>query len=119
MKVRDEMKITTAAYKAQYESSVVFGVRKQVQAESGVQFMENQIKEQERKKMILDNFKIEQTNELMSLEKSYQERNKHDEEKREDELVFLRYQNTHLDEFLAHVKREGDPIEVKTNITNK
>lgn len=59
MKVRDEMKITTAAYKALYESSVVFGVRKQVQAEAGVQSMENQIKELERNKKILENYKIE------------------------------------------------------------
>jgi dynein light intermediate chain len=59
MKVRDEMKITTAAYKALYESSVVFGVRKQVQAEAGVNSMENQIKELERNKKILENYKIE------------------------------------------------------------
>lgn len=59
MKVRDEMKITTAAYKALYESSVVFGVRKQVQAEAGVKSMENQIKELERNKKILENYKIE------------------------------------------------------------
>jgi dynein light intermediate chain len=56
MKVRDEMKITTAAYKALYESSVVFGVRKQVQAEAGVNSMENQIKELERNKKILENY---------------------------------------------------------------
>lgn len=56
MKVRDEMKITTAAYKALYESSVVFGVRKQVQAEAGVKSMENQIKELERNKKILENY---------------------------------------------------------------
>ena len=45
MKVRDEMKITTASYRALYESSVVFGVRKQVQADEGVKEMEKKIKE--------------------------------------------------------------------------
>ena len=62
MKVRDELKVTTAAYKALYESSVVFGIRKQVQAEEGVKDMENKIKELERKKKIQENYKIELTN---------------------------------------------------------
>ena len=56
MKVRDELKIGCAAYKALYESSVVFGVRKQVQAEEGVKEMENKIKDLERQKKILDNY---------------------------------------------------------------
>jgi len=88
MKVRDEMKITTAAYKALYESSVVFGVRKQVQAEEGVKDSEAEIKQLERRKKILENAKIELTNEFSSLEKSYQERNTHDEQKRNEEIQF-------------------------------
>lgn len=55
MKVRDEMKVTVAAYKSLYESSIIFGMRKQVQAEEGVDEMEQKIKELERKKMILQN----------------------------------------------------------------
>lgn len=66
MKVRDELKIGCAAYKALYESSVVFGVRKQVQAEEGVKEMENKIKDLERQKKILDNYKIDYTNEFAS-----------------------------------------------------
>jgi dynein light intermediate chain len=54
-KVRDEMKITVSAYKSLYESSVTFGMRKQVQAEEGMDDMKKRIEELERKKKILQN----------------------------------------------------------------
>ena len=119
MKVRDEMKITTASYRALYESSVVFGVRKQVQADEGVKEMEKKIKEQERHKKTLENQKIKFTNDFISLEKSYDERNSHDEAKRDEELEFLRYQNTHIEGFLRHVKTIDNPIEVKASMEKK
>lgn len=40
LRVRDEIRMTTDAYKALYDSSVTFGVRKQVQAEAGIPEME-------------------------------------------------------------------------------
>jgi hypothetical protein len=55
MKTRDEMKVTIAAYKSLYESSIIFGIRKQVQAEEGVKEMEDRTRELERKKNILEN----------------------------------------------------------------
>lgn len=54
-KVRDEMKITVAAYKSLYDSSVTFGMRKQVQAEEGVDDMKKSIEELERKKKVYQN----------------------------------------------------------------
>ena len=35
MRVRDELKMTIAAYQTLYQSSVTFGVRKQVESEEG------------------------------------------------------------------------------------
>lgn len=55
MKIRDELKVRVAAYKSLYESSIIFGMRKQVQAEEGVEEMENKLSELERKRTILQN----------------------------------------------------------------
>lgn len=55
MKIRDELKVRVAAYKSLYESSIIFGMRKQVQAEEGVEEMEKRLTELERKKTILQN----------------------------------------------------------------
>jgi dynein light intermediate chain, axonemal len=54
-KVKDEMKITVASYKSLYESSVTFGMRKQVQAEEGIDDMSSRIKQLDKKKTILQN----------------------------------------------------------------
>ena len=51
----DEMKITVASYKSLYESSVTFGMRKQVQAEEGIDDMSSRIKQLDKKKTILQN----------------------------------------------------------------
>lgn len=55
MKIRDELKVRVAAYKSLYESSIIFGMRKQVQAEEGVEEMEKKLSELERKRTILQN----------------------------------------------------------------
>lgn len=43
MRVRDELKMTIAAYQTLYQSSVTFGVRKQVESEEGKEDLENSI----------------------------------------------------------------------------
>merc|ERR1711970_895147 len=43
LRVRDEIRMTIDAYKTLYESSVTFGVRKQLQAEQGMSEMEEKI----------------------------------------------------------------------------
>merc|ERR1719352_1481902 len=43
LRVRDEIRMTIDAYKTLYESSVTFGVRKQLQAEQGMGEMEAMI----------------------------------------------------------------------------
>lgn len=54
MRVRDEMKMTIAAYKTLYESSVTFGMRKMIQAEQGIPELETKKTELEKKKRTLD-----------------------------------------------------------------
>lgn len=43
LRVRDEIRMTIDAYKTLYDSSVTFGVKKQLQAEQGMAEMEEQV----------------------------------------------------------------------------
>lgn len=53
LRVRDEIRMTVDAYKTLYESSVIFGVRKQLQAEQGIPELEEKLTAlQERKKIL-------------------------------------------------------------------
>lgn len=55
MRVRDELKMTIAAYQTLYKSSVAFGMRKQIQAEKGKDELKERIKVLEsRKKDLLE-----------------------------------------------------------------
>ncbi len=47
--------MTLAAYQTLYQGSVIFGIRKQLQAEQGRAELENRILELERKKIYLEN----------------------------------------------------------------
>lgn len=47
LRIRDEIRMTTAAYQALYESSVAFGVRKALQTELGKSDMETRIQQLE------------------------------------------------------------------------
>lgn len=54
LRVRDEIRMTIDAYKTLYDSSVIFGIRKQKQSEDGMEDMRNTIKELEQKKAKLN-----------------------------------------------------------------
>jgi dynein light intermediate chain, axonemal len=54
MRVRDELKMTIAAYQTLYQSSVTFGMRKQLQSEQGKAELETKIEELMKKKAKLD-----------------------------------------------------------------
>lgn len=44
LRVRDEIRMTIDAYKTLYDSSVTFGVKKQLQAEQGMSEMEEHVR---------------------------------------------------------------------------
>merc|ERR1711931_53329 len=54
LRVRDEIRMTIAAYQTLYESSVAFGMRKALQAEQGKADMETKMKELEEEKKDLE-----------------------------------------------------------------
>merc|ERR1719261_1774690 len=100
LRVRDEIRITIDAYKTLYDSSVTFGVRKQLQAEQGMGEMEDRIKSLQDTKRDLENQVLELRNKVEVIEKREAERKALDEKKRKEEVDFLKYQGQHLDTFL-------------------
>merc|ERR1712054_502336 len=92
LRMRDEIRMTIDAYKTLYESSVTFGVRKQLQAEQGMEDLEVQVKELTSKKAALS----KEISELMSkvdvMEKRNTEQRLYTQKKRKEEIAFMEYQ---------------------------
>merc|ERR1711924_147492 len=91
---------TIDAYKTLYESSVSFGVRKQLQAEQGMSELEEKILSLQDTKRHLENQVLELRNKVEVIEKRESERRNLEDKKRKDEVGFLKYQTAHLDTFL-------------------
>lgn len=100
LRVRDEIRMTIDAYKTLYESSVTFGCRKHLQAETGVSEMKDKIGSLEGSKKELENQVLELRNKVEVIEKRESERRALEEKKRQEENDFLKYQGQHLDTFL-------------------
>jgi len=96
MRIRDELRMTIAAYQTLYESSVAFGMRKALQAEQGKVDMERQIKDLEGDKSELER----QVNELKAkceqVEKRAIEQRQVEEKKHSEEIQFLKKTNQQL-----------------------
>ncbi|KAK3578252.1 hypothetical protein CHS0354_011572 [Potamilus streckersoni] len=96
LRVRDEIRMTIAAYQTLYESSVAFGMRKALQAEQGKADMEKRISELETEKRDLE----KQVNELKAkceqIEKRAQEQRQVEEKKHQEEIQFLKRTNQQL-----------------------
>jgi dynein light intermediate chain len=103
LRVRDEIKMTIAAYQTLYQSSVTFAMRKQLQAEHGKADLERKIEELESKKTKLENKVIELKSKIEAIEKRNRERQEVEQKKRIDELEFLRYQEQHLVKFIKTI----------------
>ncbi|XP_064652262.1 33 kDa inner dynein arm light chain, axonemal [Lineus longissimus] len=96
LRVRDEIRMTIAAYQTLYESSVAFGMRKALQAEQGKADMERKISELEQDKRDLER----QVNELKAkceqIEKRATESRQMEEKKHTEEIQFLKRTNQQL-----------------------
>lgn len=96
LRVRDEIRMTIAAYQTLYESSVAFGMRKALAAEQGKTDMEKKIFDLEQEKKELER----QVNELKAkcdqIEKRAAEQRKVEEKKHADETNFLKRTNAQL-----------------------
>merc|ERR1711936_766863 len=96
LRVRDEIRMTIAAYQTLYESSIAFGMRKALQAEQGKADMEKKISELEKEKLDLER----QVNELKAkceqIEKRANEQKQVEEKKHTEEIQFLKRTNQQL-----------------------
>ncbi len=102
LRVRDEIRMTIASYQTLYESAILFGIRKQLQAESGKEDLKKKLESLEKQKIELTNRKIQLDNQLKALDKRNQERNEIEISRREEEANFLKTQNENLEKFLKN-----------------
>ena len=105
LRVRDEIRMTIAAYQTLYQSSVTFGTRKQLQSEVGKADMESAITELEEKKRSLEAQVVELKNQCEAIERRESEKRAITDRKRKEEVEFLKHQGQHLESFLASVEK--------------
>ncbi|KAI8622553.1 axonemal dynein light chain-domain-containing protein [Chytriomyces sp. MP71] len=96
LRVRDEIRMSIAAYQTLYESSVAFGMRKALQAEQGKSDMDNRIKELEEEKRQLEQSVLELKAKCEAIEKRESERRAMEERKHAEEIAFLKKTNVQL-----------------------
>ncbi|OBS81677.1 hypothetical protein A6R68_20138 [Neotoma lepida] len=96
LRVRDEIRMTIAAYQTLYESSVAFGMRKALQAEQGKADMERKIADLETEKRDLERQVNEQKAKCEATEKRENERRQVEEKKHNEEIQFLKRTNQQL-----------------------
>lgn len=105
LRVRDEIRMTIAAYQTLYQSSVTFGTRKQLQSEVGKADMEAAIAELEEKKRSLEAQVVELKNQCEAIERRESEKRAIMDRKRKEEIEFLKHQGSHLESFLNSVEK--------------
>jgi len=96
LRVRDEIRMTIAAYQTLYESSIAFGMRKALMAEQRKAEMEAKIKHLESDKKDLERQVQELMNRCDAIEKREQERRAADEKRHAEEVDFLKKTNDQL-----------------------
>ena len=96
LRVRDEIRMTIAAYQTLYESSIAFGMRKALQAEQGKADMEARIKQLEAEKKDLERQVQELKAKAEAIEKRESERRALEEKKHAEEVQFLKRTNAQL-----------------------
>jgi len=100
LRVRDEVRMTIAAYQSLYQSSITFGMRKTLQAEQGNQELQQQIEALEADKKKLAAQVADQKGLCEAIEKRIAENKIATEKRMEEEKQFLKFQKEHLEQFL-------------------
>lgn len=105
LRIRDEARMTRAAYEALYDGSITFSVRKQLQAEQGIAELESEVAALADRKKDLES----QVNALRSkidvIERKQLEKRQMDDKRRAEELVYLKHNAKHLDMFLKSLPK--------------
>lgn len=107
LRVRDEIRMTLAAYRTLYESSVAFGMRKALHAEQNKVDMQAQIRNLEREKEELERQVAELSTKCEAIERREAERRQADERKHAEEVAFFRKTHQTLTQNLQTVINPG------------
>jgi len=96
LRVRDEIRMTIAAYQTLYESSVAFGMRKALMAEQGKADMEKKVVELEEDKRDLERQVNELKAKIDQIEKRNSEQRASEEKKHAEDISFYKKTNQQL-----------------------
>ncbi|XP_075210947.1 putative inner dynein arm light chain, axonemal Dnali1 [Lycorma delicatula] len=96
LRVRDEIRMTTDAYQALYESSIAFGMRKALQAEQGKSNMEQTIENLKTDKNDLEKQVAELRTKAEQVERRANELRQAEEKKHAEEIQFLKKTNQQI-----------------------
>jgi dynein light intermediate chain, axonemal len=107
LRVRDEIRMTLAAYRTLYESSVAFGMRKALHAEQSKVDMQATIRNLEREKEELERQVAELNTKCETIERREAERRAADERKHAEEVAFFRKTHQSLTSNLQTVINPG------------
>jgi dynein light intermediate chain len=105
LRVRDEARMTRAAYEALYDGSVTFSVRKQLQAEQGIAELEAEAAALAERKRDLEAQVLALRSKMDVIERKQLERRQKDEKRRAEELAYLKHNAKHLDLFLKSLPK--------------
>ena len=105
LKVRDEIKMSIASYQILYESAILYGIRKQLQAEDARMELKKELEEKEKKNIELTNKKIALEKKLQALKQHFAERKEIEAAKREKDLAFLTQQRESLEKIIRNISQ--------------
>ena len=106
LRIRDEIKMTIAAYQTLYKSAVTFAMRKQLQAEQGKADLKKTLESLEQRKKQLKNKVNELTRKMDAIEAREKERMAIEEKDNDTHTSFLQKQQTSLNNFLQQLLSE-------------
>jgi len=107
LRVRDEVRMTIAAYQTLYQASITFGMRKALQAEQGTTQLQEKISELKKEKERLTTLLNDQKGLCEAVEKRIKEQRDAEEKNMNEEKEFLKYQQQHLESFLKSTMPGG------------
>ncbi|KAK6626816.1 hypothetical protein RUM44_009293 [Polyplax serrata] len=96
LRVRDEIRMTVAAYQTLYESSIAFGMRKALQAEQGKANLEEAVEKLMEEKADLERQVADLRAKAEQVERRFNELRQAEEKKHNEEIQFLKKTNQQL-----------------------
>ena len=97
--------MSIASYQILYESAILYGIRKQLQAEDAREQLKKELEEKKKKNIELTNKKIELEKKLRTLKKHFEERKEIEANKREKDINFLNQQKESLEKILKNISQ--------------